>query len=478
MKHRTLAVAFLPIALAASLAASCATTGGASGPNASFYDANAKTFTVKTLDNGVKLVVKKNELNRVLNLKLVISGGSAAIPAARAGIEAVGLAMLSHGSGTYSYDDIQSMLYRKSAAIGSSGGYDYATYDLNCIDKYFPELFEVFIDGAMAPLFDEGEFENVLNDAMQGAEERFGDPDEYARWLGTQAIFAGHPYASDPNGSPESLQSITLDDVKEWYAQALDADRLSIVAVGNFDAEELYGKLNATIGTIARKGGKLPAVPALATKQDVVADVHEAAEGTAFVQGYFTIPGRADPDYVPFALAADMLDDVFFNVVREKYGACYSIQTIFRPAKASYGIVWVYQVSKPAEVKGYVDEAVSIMADGKLIMMKDPATGDYVYSTIAERLEAYKNKYVNIVYAQQRTNADVGGSVVRSMVYLGDHGEYLRIVDKIRAVTAADVENAFRKYILGGNFTWVTVSDEAGLAEIDEADYQSIGLRK
>ncbi len=469
MKPRNLFLKIAAGALAAALLASCATTGAAPSD---FYAANAKTFTVKTLSNGVKVVMKKNENNRVYDLKLVVDGGSAAVPADKAGVEALGLSLMARGSAKYSYDDIQSIMYEKSASMGGAPGYDYAAFDLVCIDKYFAELSDLFADAVMAPVFDAEEFENAKNDALQASEERFGDPENYGIYVGSQRLFEGHPYASDPAGTMESLQGLTLDDVKAWHAGILDASRISVVAVGNFDQDALVAKLEATIGKIGKNGWKKPAVPQLAVKAGFAKEVHEASEDIAYVQGYYAIPDRDDPDYQAFGLACDMFDDILFGIVREKHGACYSIQAAFRTARTSYGFIRVYKTSTPKEIKSYLDEAVGLMRDGKLIVMKDPATGDAVYATIDERLAAYKNKYINTVYSQQRTSAEMCGSIARSMTYFGDYAEYLRVVEKVRAVKAADVAAAFKKYVVDAPIFWVAVSDEAGLSAFVDADYK------
>ena len=160
-----------------------------------------------------------------------------------------------------------------------------------------------------------------------------------------------------------------------------------------------------------------------------------------------------------------MLKDLFFNVVREKYGACYSVGIPFRPAAASYAMIWIYKASDIEGIKRYVKEASDYLAAGNLIRSRDPATGQYILASIADRLPAYRNKYINAVFSNQRTNADIAAQVVRSVVYAADPADYLRTPDRIAAVTPADIQRVYKSWFAGQSFRWVIVSDEAGLKE-------------
>jgi len=439
-----------------------------------FYAENIKDFEVRTLSNGIRIYIKRYTFNRVLNLKVVLRGGSSVVPSAKAGLERMTLSMLSRGSASYPYEKVLDAEYRTSSAISSAAGYDYSTYELNCIDQYLPELLDLFLDGFLRPTFAPARFQDIQNEIAQAIESRMGDPEQRARFLGTQAIFSGHPYASDPLGTTESLETITPEDVKACHESFLNADRVFIVAVGNYDIDALVAKLESALGEIPKKGFSPIAVPPAKTSGPTLLEAHTAAEGVAYIQGYFRIPGRMDKDFVPFSIAADMLDDLFFNIVREKHSACYSIGNIFRPAAASYGILWVYQATDIEGAKRYIKEASDILASGNLIRSKDTSSGQYIFASIADRLPAYRNKYINAVFANQRTNADIAAQIVRSVVYADDPADYLRAPDRIAAVTPADIQKVYKAWFINQTFQWVIVSDEEGLKKVPVAEYDSL----
>jgi zinc protease len=439
-----------------------------------FYTKNIDTFEVRTLDNGVKLYVKKNDSNRILNVKVVITDAASYVPAKQAGLESLMMTMLTHGSKGYSLDDIMQISYEKSIAISSSSSLDYSSYDLNCIDKYLPDALPIYIDGFMNPLFNESEFKDVKSNAISGLKESLADPDSLGMYVAEQNLFAGgHPYGAVT--TEKTLEAIGIDDIKSYYKNKLGAERLFVVAVGDFDIDALFNELNASIGTIPSKGLTPVAIPGLDVMPGVKTVKSAEAEGVGYIHGYYKIPNRVSKDYVPYALASDILDDLLYNLVREKNGACYSIANIFRPGKTSYAFLWVYQTTDPAGIRSYLNEAVDSMINDKIIVTKDES-GEYVYSTIEERLTSYKNKYINAVFSGQNTNADIASSMVRSVVYYGDHTAYLRTIDKINMVTAEQVKATFQKYFVEGDFYWLIMSDAETLKEFDTEEFVNFAM--
>ena len=55
-------------------------------------------------------------------------------------------------------------------------------------------------------------------------------------------------------------------------------------------------------------------------------------------------PSVESDDYLPSLIAADMYNDLLFNVVREHYGVCYTPSVYISGGKASLGMVELYKI--------------------------------------------------------------------------------------------------------------------------------------
>jgi zinc protease len=476
-------------ALAAGLSLSCASTAAARGAapfplaaaGASFgaqgLSAFAKeslpSFSTFTLSNGLPVIVKKSSANRVQHISLVVRGGSAAANPAAAGIEALALRAMARGSSKYSYEDIQALLDETSSAIGSGSSFDYSTFSLTTLDKYFERLFPVWVDCLVAPAFKEADFEQELSQARMALEAKEQDPWAKTGLEMNRILFAGHPYAASPDGSAESLAAAKLGDVKAWYAVRVRADSLFVVAVGDFDPAALRAKLEAGLGKLPPTGAALPPPVAALARSGAgsLAKVeYPQSRGMGYLRGDFAAPPPADADYMPLSIGMKMLTDLLFNVVRDKYGAVYSPSAYIRGFNANYGSVALFKTKVPGKAKAYVDEAVALLAAGKAVAI-DPESSKDGYSPLPDVLEAVKAQFVNELYESQATNAAIAGRIAGSVVATGDYRSYLLDVDKIRAVTAAQVEAAVDRYLLKGSIAWVALGSADVLIPVQPGDF-------
>jgi zinc protease len=128
----------------------------------------------------------------------------------------------------------------------------------------------------------------------------------------------------------------------------------------------------------------------------------------------------------------------------------------------------VYKTDKPSEAKGWVDEAIAVLASGKTLNLKGGADK---YAPIASTIEAYKAKYINAFFSNQQTNAETAAQLASSSVYFGDHLEYLRFIDKINAIHPDDIVAVLKAYVLDAPITWIVVSDQATLSKVDKTRF-------
>jgi zinc protease len=454
-----------------------------------FARENLGSFSTAVLDNGIPVILKKNASNRILALKTVLVGQSSMVPAEKAGLEAVMLTMLTRGSVKYPYSEFQRLLFEKSASIAPSvTSFDMSSLDLYTIDAYFDGLFDLYIDSFLHPAWNTEEFPRVMNDLKLAKQQAMNDPYNRAVIRVNEKFFEGHPYASSWDGTESSLAAITLDDVKAYYEKAIVSGRLFIVAVGNFDAGVLMKKLNASFGSMPKKEFTRPAVPPLGAslKPDLITETFPQSEGLAYIRADFALPTPDNPDFPKLQVAMTLLDDVLFEIVRTQHGACYSVWSGIHPFSAGYGDITVYRTSVPADVKTYVDDAISVLLSGKCIAGKVSASAEGkggigqevqaqnqtgVFVPIAEALPFYKKQFLTGFYSGQQTNISIASQIASSIVYHGDFRDYLLMVDRVNEVTDADVVRVVEKYIRNNPMLWIALGDAEVLKAVKKESY-------
>ena len=452
-----------------------------------FAAENLASFTTATLANGIPVVIKRSTTNRVLTVKAVLRGQVSFTPVQKAGLEAVMLTMLTRGSAQYPYAEVQRRLFEASAGISPGyGSFDLSSFDLVSIDTYFDDLFAVYADAFLHPSWNADEFPRVISNFKIARQQADADPFSLAVRLLHETFFAGHPYAASWDGAGSSLDSITLDDVKSYYAKNVTAGRLFLVAVGNFDTPKLLARLNATFGSMPAAPYTRPPVPAFdgSVKPDLLLKNYPQAQGLAYVRGDFAMPGPDSPDYPAALVAFNLLNDVLFEIVRTRNGASYGASVALHGFTASYGDITVFKTTVPGKVKPLVDQAIAVLASGKSMggNVNASAAGKSGIGTageaqasafipIADALPFYKAEFVTQFYSGQETNTSIASQIASSLVYHGDYRDYLLVMDRIQAVSADDVVRVTKKYLIGNPVLWMVLGDPALLAGVKKDDF-------
>ena len=446
-----------------------------SGKAGAFAEENAPSFSSFVLSNGIPVVLRKNDANRVRTLSLVIRGGTLLTAPADAGVEMLMLRTMARASRELPYARLRAILDETSAAFSTSSVFEYSTYSLTSLDRYFDRLLPIWAATFNDPGWNQADFDRVLSDAKLALQKKDQDPWQATAIEMNKDFFAGHPYAATPDGTMESLATMDLAKIEARYAMTRSANRLFIVAVGDFDAAVLKPELEAAFGGVPDKGIPIPlSAPSFggAVKPGLVEKVFPASKGIAYLRGDFAAPSPVDADWAAASLAARLYSDLLFNVLRDKYGAAYSPGAVVRGFGANYGSISVFKTSVPDKVKAYLDEAAADLLAGRAMSVAPAQNeGRYPRAPIAEVLPVYKTIFINETYSTITTNAAVAGEIARSVMQFGDPRAWLLDVDRVAAVTPGELQAAFRKYFVVAPVLWVALGPAALLDKIDKGDY-------
>jgi zinc protease len=364
--------------------------------------------------------------------------------------------------------------------------FDMTSLDLVTLDTYFDRTFPVFADAFLHPAWDQEEFPRVIKELTLSAQQSENNPFTLSDDLLHESFFAGHPYEASWQGAGYSLEAITLDDVKAYFAQKVSPARLFLVAVGNFDEGKLLSQLNATFGTMPRGSYQRPPVPSFenSVKPGLLVQTYEQSAGLAYMEACFAMPSPESGDYPAALVAFNVLDDLLFEIVRGQNGACYSIWTSLFGGSASFGEISVYRTPVPGKIKRLVDDAIAVLVSGHGtaggVASTEPGekaqpaarpVEDFV--ALGDVLPFYKTKLLTQFYTGQQTNTAIAAQIASSVVYHGDYRDYLLTLSRVQSVTAEDVVRVVRKYLVQAPALWIALGDPALLKDMSQGDFQS-----
>ena len=177
---------------------------------------NASDITEFDVD-GIKVIHKPSQ-KEVISLYLVIKGGTANYPIEKEGVEFASFYMAMNG-GTESMDKIafKSAAEKIGTSFGSSASYDYGEMHMSCLKMFWDESWNLFSDAVMNPTMSEEEFAIGKNQMMSMVMSNSSDPDNHLRNIAMKHVFEGMNYEKSTEGTPESVEAMTLEDLKSYY---------------------------------------------------------------------------------------------------------------------------------------------------------------------------------------------------------------------------------------------------------------------
>ena len=392
--------------------------------------------------NGLKVLVKRRAGSQTVAAGLFLRGGSRNITAQNAGIEALMLETATEASAKFPRDLMRTEQSRMGTVIGTGVNYDYSALSLRATRPNFDRSWEMFVDVALRPAFMREDFERIKNRFVVSLSDDTDDPDSYLELLQARAAYAGHPYLNRPQGTAETVGRLTLEDVRHYHQQMMQTSRLLLVIVGDLDPAQLRQRIAASFGQLPR-GDYRPQPPPPLTFSASTVEVTQRGLPTNYIQGLFTAPALTSPDIYPMRVASSILRDRVFLEVRVKRNLSYAPNAFLGSQGANIGGIYVTAVD--------ANQAVKVMLDEIARLQREPIESQDITAIVSQFLTTH--------YMGQETNAAQAGELAMYELIGGGWRNSLDFIERLRAVTPADVQRVAQKYMR--NIRFVVLGDPA-----------------
>jgi len=407
------------------------------------------------LSNGLPVWVVEMHKVPVAQVNLVVLAGTADDPAGKFGAASLASAMLTNGAGGKSALDVADAVDFLGADLNAASGIDSTTVRLHVPVARLADALPILADVALRPTFDKAELDRLRQQRLTGLIQSRDDPQSIASAAFPRVLYGPrHRYGTPSGGTAETIKTFTSDDLREFYTATFRPDRATLLAIGDVTPatmmpllEKNFGSWKAT-STAAPKQN-IPAVDEPATRAVYVVDKPGAPQSQARI-GWIGV-ARSTPDYFPLTVMNTVLGGSFTSRLnmnlREKHGYSYGANSQFDmrlsagPFAAGAGV----QTDKTGDaLKEFFNELNAI---------RDPVPAD--------ELARAKN-YIALRYPGGfETTGDISRQLENALVYHLPDDYFSTYVQKIQAVTAADVQRVAQKYVQPDRFAVVVVGDLA-----------------
>jgi zinc protease len=258
--------------------------------------------------------------------------GSQNDPAGKEGLAALTANLLSDESTTAdSYDAILAKLYPMAAGYSVNVDKEMTVFTGRIHRDNLDAYYELFKNHLLAPAFKGEDFERVKSQTMNFLERtrRYGRDEELSKELLFSMAYAGTPYEHPEEGYVESVRSITLDDVKDFYSRFYVRNNI-VVGIGGGYPDGFVARVRQDFDALPE--GVVPIVPPPEPQMPQgihVLIVEKPTDATPISMGFPTTLLRGDPDFCGMMAMNSWFGEHrnsfshLYQVIREERGMNY-----------------------------------------------------------------------------------------------------------------------------------------------------------
>lgn len=398
---------------------------------------------VTTLPNGLKLLVQRVPSNPTVFVQGVVRTSPAFEPSGKEGVAQVTSALMDWGGTKYDYttqrkigDDLAAEL-----TFGTSFGAHGRASD-------FATLLDVLADDVRHPLLPAERFSLVKAQLAAMAAQRSRQAGYQAERSFAEALYpAGDPALREVTSS--TIDAVSLDDVKSYYARYVRPDLTTLVVVGDIDPAAVQSAVAARFADWTVSGPTpdphFPAIP-LPTAQR--RHVETATQDVSVQLGAPALP-RSSPDYDPLTLAnaiygGGSFESRLFREVREKRGLVYGAYSTLS-ANRDRGTFTVSFSAVPSKV-----DAADALVRSELRRMQNEDVS-------ADELARAKTRVVAQQLNAEQATSTIAGDLLKIGVDDLAPTYYSTLAQRYSGISADDVRRAAQTYFHPDNLVEVRV---------------------
>lgn len=412
-------------------------------------------------DNGMNLYVMTDDELPLVDMTIMIRGGSIYDPIDKTGLaQLFSQALETGGTISYTPEQLEQELDLMAAELAvTSSSYAYQI-DLSIHQRDLSRAMEILADLLRRPRFDVQRVELARQRLLDNVHRQNDRPASIARRYLAYAVNPDHPLGLEPD--VETVNNLTHEDLIGVHQRFFHPQQLSWGVSGAVDEGQLLALLADHFGdwnSQADVDHEFPVLPEPAVAKTSIVD--RKLSQTTLMMGHRGI-SKDNPDLHAVRLANYIFGGGGFNSrlmreIRSNRGLAYSIYSQFQPGRYLPELFVVAGETR----NDAATEVVRLVRDLIDEMIETPVS--------AEELESAKTSLINsFIFAFENTHSVVTQHM--RLLFYSYPDDYLETYqEKIEALTAEDVQRVSQHYLRPEHLHVVMVGDsDILLADLDE----------
>ena len=424
-----------------------------------------------TLKNGIKVVLANRPTVPVVNVSMQFDAGYASdATGGKLGAASFAGAMLDEGTKRRSALAIATELEGLGATLNVGSNLDLTSAGLSALkDNLVPSL-DIMADVVRNPAFDPAEIEKLRGRWLAQIEQEKAQPVQLALRLLPPVLYGdGHAYGVPFTGSgtPESIKSLTREDLVKFQQTWLRPDNATIFVAGDATMAEMKPLLERAFGDWRAPSSAVPKKN-IATvdrpRKGRVILVDKPGSPQSLILAGHVAPSSGAPNAIAINAMNDILGGQFTARVnmnlREDKGWAYGAFTFLQDARGQRP----YLVYAPVQTDKTKESLAELVKELNAFKGARPATAQELKRAIDNNTRSLPGSF--------ETSGDVLGSLISSYRFGRAWNYPATLKSQYEALSLADVSAAAAETVHPDSLVWVIVGDRAKI----EAGVAALGL--
>ena len=397
---------------------------------------------IKKLDNGVRVVLEKIDYVRSISFGIWVRNGSRNEHIEYNGMSHFIEHMLFKGTENRTAKQIAEEMDAVGGQINAYTTKEYTCYHTRVLDKHFDRALDVMSDMFLHSRFAQKDIEKERNVIIEEINMYEDAPEELAHDTLQEAIWQGSSLGQPILGTVESISKFQTKDMKNFFENQYHTENTVISVAGHFDTEEMYTKLNKTLGQWKRKNDfvyydtKTIYTPKVIKKEKDIEQVHLCIA--------FPSLERDHPQKYALAVFNTIfgggMSSILFQKIREENGLTYTIYS-YTSAYVDSGLFAIYGGMNPNQTEKVIQlifDEIKLLKQNKFPQKLIDITKEQIISNFIIGRESTVNLMTS------------SGASVLLRGFVQDTEEILQQIEKI---TVEDIQNVIEKIFVKENMS-------------------------
>jgi len=409
-------------------------------------------FKKEVLANGLRLLISEDHQLPLVTVDAFVLAGSDQNPLDKPGLSALVSRLLDEGTQTYTAQELSGLIETTGGSLSTFceqelsgttlfGGAGSLELSLHLTDEILRR-----------PLFPEEGFQREQQKVLSRLRSMLDDPQVVASNRLQQQIYAGTPLKDPVLGTPESIENLKIDEIKEFHRERYSPENSIIVIVGAVDTDTALRKCEDRFAGWQNSSFRPLEFPSPSRQTQPVTDEYSMEkEQLTILLGHLGV-ARENPDFH----ALQLLDVILGSgpgftsriprQLRDEQGLAYSTYSSITGSSGRYPGRFVAAITtspgnRQQALDGLRFEIDNLVKGGvteeELNVAKDYLTGSFVFefqsnSSVAQFLLATELFHLGPNYSE----------------------DFPRI---IRQIERQEIDRVARKYLDTINYTTIVV---------------------